>query len=313
MEIRKATESDEEGIISLFNLCFGRELTHEEWAWKYKDSPWGSTAIVAADGDKVVAHYGGLKMKFYSPKQDFDVYQPCDVMTHPKYRARFAKRGAMVKAGELFYSINLMDFAFGFPSERHAILGTKQLRYTEHGYVTVLSKKVLFKPRVNLFLKVEKGWNSVKESELDSLWQEVRDDYDLTIEKNSRYIFWRYRDHPARQYEPMLVRSRYRGALKAFAVFFIKEHELSILDFFCGKGLNAKTLLKIFETVAVQHDAGVIKVWLNPHEDVFQTLTDYGYRGEKGVPYIFKILNEEITPSFLFNRYCYRMGDYDAS
>lgn len=295
-------------------MCFGKNLSHAEWVWKYKHSPWGSQAAIALDGEDIVAHYGGVGAKFYAKGKNLTVYQPCDVMTHPKYRARiFSKRGGMVQAGGLFFSSNPMDFAFGFPSERHAVLGTKQLGYTEHSHVTVLSKKVsIHKPFATFFVKVERGWDVLNEAELDTLWKEAREEYRLTLDKDCRYLCWRYRDHPSRQYESLLVRSRHSKALQAFAVYAVRESELHVLDFFSARSFNTKTLLRLFENTAVRNGLGTVRVWVHPHESVFSTFERYGYAAEKGVPYIFKILNDQITPSFLFSSYCYRMGDYDA-
>lgn len=315
MEIRIITNADEQGIRSLFEVCFGKTLSHEEWFWKYRHSPWGSEAVIALDGEDIVAHYGGVGARFYAKGRILTVFQPCDVMTHPKYRSRiFSKRGAMVKAGELFYGSNRMDFAFGFPSERHAVLGTKQLGYTEHSYVTALRKKVSSRrPFGNLFVRAEKGWGSLNEAELDTLWNEAREAYGLTLDKASRYLCWRYRDHPTGHYEPLLVRSRFSKALQAFAVYAVYKSELHILDFFSVRSFDTKTLLRLFDHVAIGNGLGCVRVWVHPHEGVFRTFQRCGYTAEKGVPYIFKILNDQITPSFLFDAYCYRMGDYDAA
>ena len=315
MEIRKFTEADEDGIRSLFALCFGKELSHEEWSWKYKGSPWGGTAVVAVDGEEIIAHYGGLRMKFRYQDRTFEVFQPCDVMTHPKFRARiFSKKGAMVRAGEYFYATNPMDFAFGFPSERHAILGTRQLGYTEHSYVEVLRREVSWvSPSWNLLPKVEVGWDAIDATELDALCADVRDNSCLSIEKNSSYIFWRYRDNPGKQYLPLIVRSRYGRRLRAFAVLSFGVSGLSILDFFCEKTLRERIILRIFERIASAHDLGSITLWVNPEGALIKTLIKEGFLRGKGVPYIFKVMNNTIKPAFLFHNYCYRMGDYDAS
>ena len=313
--VRTFTFEDEDAIRNLFALCFGKELSHEEWSWKYKDSPWGSTAAIAEDGDDIVAHYGGLRMKFHYKGKTFDVLQPCDVMTRPNYRARiFSKRGAMVKAGEHFYEANHMDFAFGFPSERHCILGTKQLGYTEHDYVTVVSKRVSGGMHmINPFLKIEQGWDSIQGNEIDCLWQQKKDTQGLSIEKNSNYIFWRYKHNPVKRYEPLIVRERYKRTLKAFAVFSAGDSQLSVLDFFCIDSFNMKILWRLFERIAGKRGIHRISLWVNPHEEVFTHLIDYGFAQEKGVPYIFKIMNNNMDKVFLFENYYHRMGDYDAS
>lgn len=314
MEIRKAKESDEKGIRALFAESFGRELPLDEWKWKYKDSPWGSTAVVAVDNDKIVAHYGAIKSRFHFNGSVFDVFQPCDVMTHPKYRARFfTKKGAMVRAGEFFFSNNHMDFAFGFPSERHAILGTKQLGYTEHKYVSVLKKHIDKKKFVlNLLISVTASWDSIKPFEIDILWDSIKDGYGLSIEKKSHYIIWRYKDNPVKKYKPLIIRTRLNNKLKAFCVLSINENELSLMDFLCPKGFQLR-LFNLIENFVIEHKLSSLRLWLNPKEDIYQKLVKNGYNEDKAVPLLFKILNAEIKPEFLFENYRYRMGDYDAS
>ena len=315
MEIRTSVDFDEEGIRALFSACFGKELSREEWVWKYRHSPWGSAAAVALDSGEIMAHYGGLGIKFHHKGRTFRVFEPCDVMTHPKYRARiFSKRGAMVRAGEHFFGTNPMDFAFGFPSERHAVLGTKQLGYTEHGYVAVLSKKMSpFKPFLPLLVKLKSEWSGVAGSEIDSLWREVRDVHNLTIDKDSKYIFWRYRDHPNKSYDPLLVKSRSSGVLQAFAVLSCQGSDLLVLDFFHKSSFPVRKFLRIIEGMASRRRLSSVKLWVHPDEELFRVFKHSGYSVENGVPYIFRIINPEIKPEYLFGNYCYRMGDYDAA
>lgn len=314
MEIRKAEESDEKGIRTLFAESFGKELSLDEWKWKYKNSPWGSTAIVVVDNDKIVAHYGAIKSRFYFKGRTFDVFQPCDVMTHPKYRARFfTKKGVMVKAGELFFLSNKMDFAFGFPSERHAILGTKQLGYTEYKYVSVLRKCIdksgyIFNP----LTKIASSWDLINASEIDLLWDKIKDDNGLSIEKKSHYIIWRYKDNPVKSYKPFIIRNRFNNKLKAFCVFSINEDELYVMDFLCPQGFQLKFFC-LLENFVLEHKLIALRLWLNPKEDIYQKLIKNGYNEDKAVPLLFKVLNTEIKPEFLFEKYQYRMGDYDAS
>ncbi len=314
MEIRRATERDEAGIRALFRMCFNRELSHEEWVWKYENAPWGSSAAVAIDGGEVVAHYGGLGVKFRCSDGTLDAFQPCDVMVHPGYRARmFSKRGLMVRVGEYFYATNRMDFAFGFPSERHAILGTKQLGYTEHNYVTVLKKGVSGSSSLKTcLLKVESGWDCITGEELDALWRSIRDSYELTIDKWSGYVFWRYRDRPLREYRPLILRSRYRGNLKALCIYSVEGMDLLIYDLFCPDETTG-AFLGFIENLALRQGLVNMRLWLNPRERGYRKLVRSGFVPEKGIPYIFKIRGEGIDASFLLGSYCYSMGDYDAA
>jgi len=314
MEIRGFQEGDEDGIRELFEVCFGRVLTHAEWLWKYNSSPYGSASTVAVDDGKIIAHYGGIRLRFYFRGKNFDVFQPCDIMTHPRFRGRiFSRKGVLVKTAEHFYNTNLMDFAFGFPSERHAILGIKQLGYTWYKNVTVLSKKTVDRHLCNPFLKTETDWDSVHGEEIDLLWEEIKDDFGLSIEKNHRYIFWRYRDTPSRVYIPFIVRDRLNMKLKAFSTLSIKGDELCILDLFIKKNLDIDTIMKYIERFAKRSGVKKITLWANPLDPISCHLVDYGFVQGKGIPYVFKILKDVVDVQFLFENYHYRMGDYDAS
>jgi hypothetical protein len=316
MDIRLYREGDEEGIRRLFALCFGKEMSSEHWFWKYKTGPWGSSGAVVLDNGQIVAHYGGLGMRFYSKGRIYKAFEPCDVMTHPKYRARlFARRGAMVRAGEVFYEKTEMDFAFGFPSERHAILGTKQLGYTEHGFVAVMKKgRGGFRSRISPLgrFKLEEGWDFIKPGDIDSIWEESKDTYGLSIVKDSRYIFWRYRDNPSKRYAPLALRRIMGKRPSAYAVTSVDGGVLSINDFFAKEKRIIKPLISSIENLALKKGIDKIQLWVNPAEEVFSLLKASGYEQDKGIPYIFKIVNTELTPSFLFKSYCYRPGDYDA-
>lgn len=315
MDIREITRLDEDGVRSLFYLCFNKELTNREWQWKYEESPMGSSAVVAVDNDNIIAHYGGIKMGFYFQGRNFIAFQPCDVMTHPKYRARlFSKRGAMVRAGEFFYKINPMDFAFGFPSERHAILGIKQLGYTEHDYVAVLNKKVdTIKNAWYPLLSIDIGWEHVTGEEIDLFWKDVRDLHGLSIEKNSQYIFWRYRDHPSKRYFPMIIKQRFRKKILVFAVCAIINNRFELVDLLINhQNFKIDSFINILEGYVARKNLREIELWLNPKERISQIFVNKGYKLERGIPLIFKILNKEITASFLFSNYYYRKGDYDS-
>ncbi|HXX81142.1 MAG TPA: GNAT family N-acetyltransferase [Thermodesulfovibrionales bacterium] len=315
MEIRAIKEGDEEGIRSLFSACFGKELSREEWVWKYRRSPWGATASVAVEGGEIVAHYGGIRMEFFFRGRIFHVYQPCDVMTHPRYRARiFSRKGAMVRAAEHFYATNPMDFAFGFASERHSILGTKQLGYTKHNHVRVLTRKVTSSGLLwRLLLKVKRGWGSIEGGDLDSLWEKVRDYHGLSIMKSSRYLFWRYRDRPAKEYLPLTIGSRQKNAPIAFAVISLGEADMCVLDFLCTETLRAGTLLKVLERIAIEHGRKNLVLWTHQGDPLFGTLVSKGFVEQKGIPNSFKVMSDTVDVPFLIENYWYWMGDYDAS
>jgi hypothetical protein len=315
MTIRPTRKHDEEGIRELFKTCFGKELSHEEWLWKYKYSYLGSSSFVAEDGGNIIAHYGGFKMRFYSKGRVFNAYQGCDVMTHPRYRARlFAKRGIIVKTAEAFYEASPTEFIFGFPSERHGRLMSLQLGWEKSRLINVMEKDSDFKADRNPFLKIETGWERIDPQEMDNLWREIRDLHSLSIEKESRYILWRYRDNPQKRYEVVIFRGLLKRYLKAYVIVRMDNNNLSVLDFFVSKEMNFRKVLAALEHFAIKRKAKGISLWVNPEEGIYKILRNAGYRDGKGIPYAVRIFEGSgLPPDFFLDQYCYRLGDYDAA
>jgi hypothetical protein len=314
--IRPYKEGDEEGIRALFNVCFGKELLPEEWRWKYQQSYLGSSSFVAEDNGEIIAHYGGVKMRFYAKGKIFNAYQGCDVMTHPDYRARFfTKRGIAIKIAEAFYDANPMDFIFGFPSERHGKLMTLQLKWEQYRFTHVLKKDFSDTRRHrNLFLRTESDWDRFAPQEIDRIWAETRNFHGLSIEKDCKYILWRYRDNPRQKYEVIFFRGFLRRDLKAFFVFKIENDNLFILDFIMSKDLNPRKAVVLIEDIAINKQARSISVWVNPGEAIFNVFKEALYREEKDIPYSVRIFEESnISRDSFLDRYCYRYGDYDAA
>ena len=315
MIIRQARDTDEEGIRSLFKASFHNELSHQEWEWKYRRSYLGSSAFVAEDDGTIVAHYGGFRMRFWNRGRTHDVYQGCDVMTHPAYRARlFARKGIIVRTAEAFYEANPMELIFGFPSERHARLMTLQLKWEPHLFITILKKETAgAAQRRSLILRADQGWERIGPEELDRVWRETRGGKEVTIDKGGPYLHWRYRDNPRGGYELIGFRGVI-GRLKAFAVIRVLGEELSVLDLCVPVSAHFSRVLNSLERVAFERGVRSISVWMNPVDRDFASLRASGYVSERGIPYTLRVFEGSgIAAPLFLERYHYSKGDYDAA
>jgi len=295
-------------------VCFGKELLPEEWRWKYQQSYLGSSSFVAEDNGEIIAHYGGFRLNFSAKDTVLNAFQGCDVMTHPQYRARiFSRKGIIVQTAEAFYRANPMEYIYGFPSERHGRLQALQLGFEKHHYITVMKKESShFETRKSLFLKVEEGWNRIRPNEIDSVWARTRDFYPLSIEKTSGYMFWRYRDRPAKNYELTVLRGFLKKDLKAYMVVKSEGNVLRVLDFFVLPSLDFRKFLSALENLAIRKGSQHITFWVNPVEKCFEELKSNGYKDDRDIPFIVKVFeNSRITSQFFLDNYCYRHGDYD--
>lgn len=311
MLMRPFRVGDEDAVRALFRECFGREMSAEEWTWKYRNSYLGTSSVVAEDNDRIIAHYGGLKMRFYWSGRVFDAYQGCDAMTHPEYQSR----GIIVKAALGFYEANPgREFIFGFPSERHATLMARWLGWNNHVFVSEMMKEVSGARQGVSFWRVETGWDRIAAGEINALWERIKDSVNLSLEKRSDYVFWRYRDNPVKKYEVILFRGLFSRDLKAFAVVLEQGDELRVLDLIASRGVKLKKVLGCLEQKAAAKGMKTIRLWMNPCEPECYELRDAGYREEKGVPLTLRLFEgATLVPAHFFQRYNYGMGDYDAA
>lgn len=316
MEIRKFSEEDEDAIRSLFTLCFNKELSHEVWLWKYKGAPWGSAAMVAVDDNHhIIAHYGGVRTRFYFKGKTLNAFQFCDVMTHPKYRGRFvSKTPIIVRLGEMFYKKNPMDFAFGFPSIRHARLQSIRLGGEGYRLVRLYKKEHLKRHFVLWKLKVREGWEFFDRAEF-SKYSIKSDNSFLQIAKNKDYIKWRYMENPLRKYRLLVFKKL--NITRGYIIFTIQDAWFNILEVFYRDERELKHILISIEAYAINNidDVKGIKAWFHPKEPLIGYLDYLGYIYENSIPLAFRLVNVNcgISSEIFYDSYCYRMGDYDDS
>jgi GNAT superfamily N-acetyltransferase len=320
-------EDDIPSIIKLFSISFGKDASEEWFLWKYRGSPWSSKGYVAVHENRLVAFYGGIKLRFVFNSGEFWAYQFCDVMTHPQYRGKFiGKSPLIVKLGEMFYTENPMDFAFGFPSIRHAKL--QSLRLGGEGYRLVrLYKKENLKGYPILWkLKVSEGWEFFRKEELNRFRNPSLPPFSkgeegglsgknmLQLIKNEEYLRWRYIENPSKKYR-LLVFKRL-NIIKGYIIFTTEDSWFNILEIFIKDLKGLGDILASLEAYILSNMDNIkgIKAWFHPEETFKKHLDYYGYNCEDSIPIAFKPVNKDsgVTSDIFYGRYFYRMGDYDA-
>jgi hypothetical protein len=134
-EVRFASESDAPGIRALFAVVFGKELSAEEWSWKYPGNPDGWLGTVTISGGQIVGNYSGSGTRFRLGGRETLAYAIGDVATHPRVRQLGGRRGVFAEMTAAFYAEvgrRHVPFCFGFPNDRalavsHRFAGTETL------------------------------------------------------------------------------------------------------------------------------------------------------------------------------------------
>jgi len=308
-------EKDIHDILTLFACSFNKEMSEAWFRWKYQNSPFGSEGYVVIDTEKVVAFYGGIKLQFSFKGETLWAYQFCDVMTHPEYRGKLiGKRPLIVRLGEMFYRENPMDFAFGFPSIRHARLQSLKLGGEGYRLVRLYKKEHVKKNIMSWKLSVKEGWGILKKGEINKFL--VRhDDETLRLVKDEEYIRWRYVENPSKKYKVLVFKRL--NITKGYIIFTAEDNWFNMLDIFIKKPNELDDILISLEAYILSNMDNIkgIKAWFHPEEPFNKQVDYYGYKYEDSIPIAFKPVNRGsgVTSDIFYDRYFYRMGDYDAS
>lgn len=78
--------------------------------------------------------------------------------------------------------------------------------------------KDMFKKKELKFLKI-----NLFDKEIDVFWEEVRDKYKIAVNRNSKYLNWRYTNHPIFEYEFFVTKKD--DSTKAFVVVRIEKSD----------------------------------------------------------------------------------------
>ncbi|HYO15503.1 MAG TPA: GNAT family N-acetyltransferase [Thermoanaerobaculia bacterium] len=234
--VREYRAGDEEQILPLFRKSFYVDRSLERWGWEYRENPHGALKISEAfsEDGRLVAHYAGYPVRFHSETggavRTFPALQIGDTMTEPSvrqvgrgptsllgrtvrhYYARFCEGQVAFNYG--FNTGNIQRFSMSF-------VGARRLEDLPF-HVLDLEKTPLRPP--NPFLSRLAGYRVERIACFDGRWDEffhrVSGAYRLLVERDARYLEWRYARVPDSEY--FLYAVFRRGRLVGWSVFAYK-------------------------------------------------------------------------------------------
>jgi hypothetical protein len=237
--VRAARDGDEPAILDLFARSFHTARSLEHWRWKYRENPYGNGRIslaFAPDGE-LVGQYCAYPVRLYRKGVgSVEIQQVGDTMT--ARAARAVGRGptsVLARAARHFY-VSFCDgrvaFNYGFNTGNIQQFGNRFLgvhRVADAPYRE--ADPFQLPPPPGLLRRLLRSC-SVREirapedfdRRFDELFADCRDAYGAMVERDSRYLRWRYAERPDLRYQ-ILVAER-RGRLVGWAVFSRRDDTL---------------------------------------------------------------------------------------
>jgi len=302
--IRPYRPGDEKAILASWRLAFGKEMSLEEWRWKYIENPAGYRILICvAEEGTVVCHYAAQVRNIALGKSNILGLHLTDSFSHPRFRwAIGGKTGLFVKTGWIFLNTFLEEigmpgpslstpfpkaqFHYGFPGQRHFLLGLKLMKYRPHGPGILFLKSK--QPKNFRLLSKNDLFFSLREEKLEdfSFWEEIESIFYLSrnketfaVKRNQEFLKWRF-SCPGKEYKIFYLKNFLNKKIKAWIIFDAKNQknkEIKILDFWA---LNARYLAVLLRKVLKETKATFV-VWMAGNHPFKQAFLEVGFQPEQ--------------------------------
>lgn len=262
--VREATAADAPGIRRLFARVFEKEMTAEEWSWKFERNPDGWFGVVAEADGEIVGNYAGWGMRFLLDGAERLVYAVGDVATDTTVRV-LGKRSAFREMTDAFYTEvegrRGAPFCFGFPGGRHVrisqrVVGTRTLFPIEEKRVPLAAFPAP---------PADAASGDFVDERFDPLWRDVsgRAGGARAVRDRAR-VNWRFHARPDRWYR-MVWREGPEGFL-GWAALSVHGENALVADHL-GRAADGSDLPALFAATAAEAErlgAGRLVFWRTP-------------------------------------------------
>jgi SAM-dependent methyltransferase len=328
--VREYREGDEKQILPMFRRSFHVDRSLARWAWEYRENPYGALRISEAFTEEglLAAHYAGYPVRFHdetgNEARTLPALQVGDTMTEPAFRhvgrgptsllgrtvrhyyARFC--GPQVAFNYGFNTGNIQRFSMSF-------VGARRLEDLPF-HVLDLERRRPAPPRP--LLSRLAGWRIERithfDARFDELFRRVSPAYRLLVERDARYLEWRYARCPDAGY--FLYAVFRRGRLAGWSVFRAKGERLIWGDaLFDPRHPAAVRRLLAGVLAAPEHaQAKRVEAWITSRPGWWrQRVVELGFESRPepdGLGFVFVPFGHDPEEDFRAHLY-YTMGDSD--
>jgi len=313
-------EKDEQKVIDLWKKVFFNEMPLELWRWKYIDNPY-ETEIIICENEKglPLVLYGGVPFKSGYCGREIIMIHLSDIMSHPDYRGS----GLFIHTANAYFDIfggkNDTFVMYGFPGKYHFDIGRKYLQYSGIGkgayYFAGSTVRISDN---NVFTQGQIARITRPDLCFDMIWQNLSNDYPLSVIRDSAYMKWRFFDNPDNNYEVWCFKSDVKAEYEAYMVILIKEKKAVIVDFLIpGSGPKSEIFSNFIGRMAgMLLDKGIKKIetWVPGDHFSADKLHQSGFTHKNepiGIIPTIRMFDDSVKTSWACDNIFYTMGDGD--
>lgn len=211
--VRAYRDGDEGAILDLFARSFHAPRPTEHWMWKYQRNPFGNGHIsLALEYERLVGHYAGYPVPFRMNGRQLFAHQVGDTMTDPAIRHIGRGPSSVLGRTALHFYETFCDgrvaFNYGFNVANIQRFSLRFLRSERVEPVTYRVRTPL--PPIARWERWARGYQlelvTKAGPEFDALFARVSSDYGFLVQRDARYLQWRYLDCPDVAYSVVAIR-----------------------------------------------------------------------------------------------------------
>ncbi len=230
--VRRAEEADRPALFRLFASVFGAAPGPGEWEWKYDRNPSRGASIAAFLDSEAVGFFGAFATRYVGDGKELPGTSGVDVMTSPEAR-KLGRHGAYRELGARFVEENRalgIPFYFGFPNDRHRLVGERVLGFLTVERAGQWSRPALAAPRSRL-----RQWlKPIREVERFSgphrpLAEALRARPGLRTDRSAPLLNWRFVERPRVTYR-LLEASGPGRSSRGYAVVRLVGERALVVD-----------------------------------------------------------------------------------
>lgn len=315
LKIRKYKKGDENGFFKLDRKLeehpFNRR-NKPNFMWKYKGkNPFGKSISYFAEYKKqIIAHFAAIPLGWKIRSKN--ILGGCSIamMVHPDWQSK----GLIKFVGdEVMKDLlnNDVSFIYGYPNDKAYNLHKNIWRYDDafdQNLYSIKKEKIKnFFYKGYIFKKVSKFGKTY-----DDFWNKYYKRYQYILDRNSKFLNWRYADRPDQRYFLNLIFKE-----KELEGYFIlkkytqkKKTTIHIIDIFSKVQDQKKTNLLILAINAfIKKEFSNfldISLWLNGSKKFQNSLKNAGYQISSSRKMIYKKIKKN---NINFKNMYFTMGD----
>lgn len=299
LQSRMYQPGDEEEILKLFQVVYGRSLSPEYWKWRFLDNPVSKPMInLVFDEDRLVSHYAisPVCMRIFDERCLGALSMT--TMTHPEYAGRGYFKQLANELYEFEQSKSNLALVYGFPNLNSHYAFHTRLGWSNLDRIPMLkwpSEPVQQYPMG----VIEPDGFQKKHFEIAS---EISRKFSCKLERDTDFLSWRYLANPVMKYQIFE-----RESSGEYMVVSRYQEKLNIVELNCFSEESMRLLFKaaIFKLNAGQ--ACILNAWVPMNDPRHVVLEKMGFSFDLPVTWI---------GARFFNRpegeFYYSMGDSDV-